>query len=240
MIDATLLEEFMRTFYGYGTYDAPYWFVGMEEGGGKTLEANERKIESWKNRGQKELEDPRGDAVDLSGSPWFRANPKAQPTWKELIRMMLVAEGNEPSLEQIKAYQRDRFGRPDGEMCALELLPLPSPSIGHWFYKEYAGLDYLATRELYREHVAPFRAAHLRERVAEHKPKAVVFYSMNGWYRRFWQQIAAAPFRRISRPAGDYLRASTDETVYLIVMHPAARGLTTLYFEEAGVLLRTP
>jgi hypothetical protein len=32
MSDDRLLERFIFRFYGYGNYDAKYWFVGMEEG----------------------------------------------------------------------------------------------------------------------------------------------------------------------------------------------------------------
>ena len=53
--DPELLTEFIDTFYGYGTYSAPFWFVGMEEGGGHTLEENLRKVTNWHNHGCKEL-----------------------------------------------------------------------------------------------------------------------------------------------------------------------------------------
>ncbi len=33
MLDDTLVTSFMSGFYGYGSYSADYWFVGMEEGG---------------------------------------------------------------------------------------------------------------------------------------------------------------------------------------------------------------
>jgi hypothetical protein len=42
MLNDQLLEAFMRGFYGFGNYQAQYWFVGMEEGGGNTLDAISR------------------------------------------------------------------------------------------------------------------------------------------------------------------------------------------------------
>ncbi len=36
MLDDHLLQDFIDGFYGYGNYNAPYWFVGME-GGGETV-----------------------------------------------------------------------------------------------------------------------------------------------------------------------------------------------------------
>jgi len=32
----------------------------------------------------------------------------------------------------VRAYQRDRLGRSDGESLLLELMPLPARSIAHW------------------------------------------------------------------------------------------------------------
>lgn len=237
MLDDILLATFMETFYGYGTYDAPYWFVGMEEGGGGTFASAEGRINAWIDRGRTELEDPRGTAADLSRSPWFRSYPRLQSTWKQLIRMTLVAQGIVPAVDRIRAYQRDRLGTGTGETCLLELLPLPSPSTRHWFYKDYSDLPYLQSREAYMAHFAPMRAAHLRACVEQHKPKAVVFYSFNWWYRQWWQQITPVPYARISTPDSDILKAATPTTTFLIVKHPVTVGVTNHYFETAGKLL---
>lgn len=39
MLQDDLLQSYMETFYGYGSYTGRYWFVGMEEGGGTSEEA---------------------------------------------------------------------------------------------------------------------------------------------------------------------------------------------------------
>ena len=41
MLNDELLEDFMRRFYGYGTFHAPIWFVGMEEGGAVECRQND-------------------------------------------------------------------------------------------------------------------------------------------------------------------------------------------------------
>jgi hypothetical protein len=239
MLDDTLLSSFITTFYGYGTYSAPYWFVGMEEGGGNSLDDVALRIIRWDRLGRSELGDPRGENYDprTSDSPWFRLRPRPQSTWKQLIRMALIAQGKSPSLDDIRTYQRDRMGRVDGDMCLLELLPLPSPSTGHWRYSAFSSLPYLTTRSTYMEHCAPFRAAHLHARIKEHKPRAVVFYSFNRWYRQWWDQIACVPFTRIQVSGGDILLGANSTTTFMIVKHTASRGIRNRYFEDAGKLL---
>jgi hypothetical protein len=58
-LDDTLLEAFMTGFYGYGTWAAKYWFVGLEEGGGQTCDEIARRIETWKKRKRPEIDDIR-------------------------------------------------------------------------------------------------------------------------------------------------------------------------------------
>lgn len=238
MLNDALLDAFMHTFYGYGTYKAPYWFVGMEEGGGGSLAAAEGRINQWQLRGQPELE-PLRESDETSESPWFRPNPRLQSTWKQLIRMMLVSQGQSPSITDLKAYQRDHLGRANGETCLLELLPLPSPSTRHWFYKSHTSIRYLQSRDLYRAHLAPIRAAHLKQLITQHTPKVVIFYSANWWYRRYWQQIAPAPFEPVTLTSGTILKATTPETTFIVTKHPVTMGITNRYFHEIGTLLQT-
>lgn len=43
-----LLQQYMSKFAGYGNLDGDYWLVGMEEGGGNSIEEIERRINLWK------------------------------------------------------------------------------------------------------------------------------------------------------------------------------------------------
>ena len=104
MFDDELLQQYAATFYGYGAYTAPYWFIGMEEGGGNDPEQTIRRIEAWQQRGADELEDL---AERNPTSRFFRQQPVAQPTWKQLIRLLLSSTARNPTLADIKLYQRD-------------------------------------------------------------------------------------------------------------------------------------
>jgi hypothetical protein len=37
VLDSEILGNFIESFFGYGNLSAPLWFIGMEEGGGKTV-----------------------------------------------------------------------------------------------------------------------------------------------------------------------------------------------------------
>lgn len=41
------LSQFMKTFYGYGTLSAKFWFIGMEEGGGNSFTEVQARLSAW-------------------------------------------------------------------------------------------------------------------------------------------------------------------------------------------------
>jgi hypothetical protein len=233
MLDDQLLQEFMLTFYGYGNYKGDYWFVGMEEGGGNSLEGIARKLATWESRGKRELEDLVGEPGTTGVSRYFRENPPIQRTWGGLIRILFSIEGQEATRGQIRRYQRDSLARSGGNTCLLELLPLPSPSIGHWLYGQHSRLPYLKSRDIYKQTCIPGRIATLKKRIEKHKPKVVVFYSLG--YRPYWQQIAGVDFSP-TETDGVYI-GQNEHTVFAITKHPAAKGITNEYFRRVGEVI---
>jgi hypothetical protein len=238
IFDSQLIAAFIDTFYGYGSYSASFWFVGMEEGGGRTVEENAARIASWERRGRPELTDLYAYHEGIAVPRWFTAHPPVQPTWGKLIRIMLSARGQQSiTPDHIRAYQRDYLGRSTADTCLLELLPLPSPSTGHWIYGEHTTLPQLRTRESYKQHYGKPRALHIAQRVREHKPNAVIFYSFDNWYRRWWQLIAGVPFAEKTGPHGTFYLASNGSTSFAIIKHPASKGPTNHYWHWIGQTL---
>ncbi len=227
-LDDSLLKEFAHAFYGYGTYGARIWFVGMEEGGGDSVDGIQRRLVDWAKRGRSELQDLPKTAAAMGDKTWFGERPKLQRTWNMLIRIAMASEGKVPSTEEVREYQKNSLGRHDGDNCLLELLPLPSPSLRHWIYGTCSQLKYLETRERYRNKVIPERIPHLRQRVSDYKPQVVVFYGLA--YRPHWEEIAGVSFEI----QGDARYGRNHHTVFVIAKHPAAKGVSKEYFHELG------
>jgi len=235
MFNDRLLLDFMKSFYGYGNYSGKYWFIGLEEGGGNSFEEINKRLSTWDNRGQCELEDVAGYHNDIGITHLFRKKPKVQYTWRGLMKILLSAEGETLTPEKFREYQRDSLGRPEGMDCLVELMPLPSPSTHHWLYADYSRLPSLESRDAYFDTYSSFRKTHLRKRVQEHKPNAVVFYSSNKRYRSFWEDISCVRFE----PARDIdvHFGRNNHTVFVITKHPAARGIGEGYFETIGGMI---
>ncbi len=237
-IDPLLLSQYINGFFGYGNYGGRWWFVGMEEGGGKTIDEIQRRLSIWCDRGKHELEDVAAYHLQLGEQQLFTDPVKSQPTWNKLIRIVLSAGGVPLDLEIVKAYQQDRFGRWNGDTCLMELLPLPSRSTGDWLYSNLSAVPHLTTREVYREKYAAKRAAHIRQQIAEHRPAGVVFYTVNTWYKQWWEQIAGRSFVAYEIDGQPYYTTADAHTRYFIIKHPVSHGVSVEYFHHIGQRLR--
>jgi len=168
-----LLEYFMTTFYGSGNYSGNYWFVGMEEGGGNTIERVVKRLEAWRKLGEEELVDIYDFHVKINYPEYFNDPVKLQRTWMQQARIILASKRKPTNAEDVRAYQRDIIGRKNSETCLLELLPMPSPSTRVWHYNEWSKLPYLLDRKKYLEYCIPWRCEHIHSRIKEYKPKII-------------------------------------------------------------------
>lgn len=237
MFDDSLLQDFMDKFYGYCNYKGDYWFVGMEEGGGGSFADIAQRLQDWNHRGRLELEDIVAYHAEIGAERFFGSQPRLQPTWNRLIRIELSARGQDVHTENVRAYQKEHLGRHRSTNCLVELLPLPSPSLGNWLYAQYSQLLYLTNRQVYSSYYAPHRAAHLQQRIREYKPKAVIFYSVNPGYIHWWKVIADVEFTEIFTEYDRLYVAKNEHTVFAITRHPVAKGVRNEYFHQVGKII---
>lgn len=230
--DDQLLGEFSQNFYGYGNYGGQFWFIGMEEGGGNSFAEVAKRLDAWRLRGRRELDDVAEYHTTIGVTHLFDDMPKLQPTWKMLIRILLSSDGRIPTIEQVREYQRASLGRQAGNTCLVELLPLPSPSTGRWLYAQHSSLPYLANRRIYKQTCLASRSAHLRERINEYRPAAVVFYGFS--YLKYWQAIAGV---NLLHESDGVYHGRDGATLFIVTKHPAATGVTNEYFHQVGRLI---
>ena len=74
----------------------------------------------------------------------------------------------------------------------------------------------------------------LRQHIAVHRPRAVIFYGQS--YREHWAAIAGASLQ----PAlnGEFAVHAAEACVYIAMKHPAATGVTSDYFHAVGQYIR--
>lgn len=235
LIASDVLENFMAKFWGYGTFEAPIWMVGMEESCGKTDVP--KRVVAWHQRGQKALEDAADYHREIGVTKLFLSGAPLQRTWSKLIKTYLAAHGWETYSAETRRFQTEILGRSDPaaiKTCLLELMPLPSPSTKKWLIKDHTNIPYLQTRAEYFSRVAPDRVRGLKNLISEFKPKVVLFYGVG--YRAKWEEIAGllSPHPQLDR----LLHGTNEGTTFVALPHPVSHGVTNADFITTGKLLR--
>ncbi len=228
-----LIQHFISTFYGSGNYSGEYWFIGMEEGGGNDLIQVTKRLNAWVELSETELVDIYQFHGKIDYPKCFKDPVKLQPTWKQQARIVLASKGLPSTIPDVRAYQRDFIGRETEETCLLELLPLPSPSLKNWNYNLWSSLPFLKDRKTYKQYCVPWRIEHIQSMIKKYKPKVVVF--MGQVYLDYWHTIAGSHLCFTDKDG--FWASISDGTTYIITRHPAAHGVTNLYFETIGNFL---
>ncbi len=225
-----MIEAYCKQFFGYGRWDAPVWFVGLEEAGTGTQKELQTRLSTWDKRGRRELEDAPSFYPACAQYQWHGQDATLQHTWRRLIRILLWARGRSVTEEIVLEFQKDMLGASSGDVCLTELFPLPAPSHRRWPYADHENLpDQMRNREQFMEAVLPGRAGALRNKIAHHHPRAVLFYF---WKPRvFPEEVAGGKFRPIIPEK--LLGFERDGTAYFITGHPAG-NYPDDYFDELG------
>ncbi len=230
MLDSQLLDAYIEGSWGYGNPAGDLWFVGMEQGGGTSFEEIQRRLAAWDKAGRAPFDDIHEYCLAIGELRWTGPNPRIQPTWKHLIRIVLAARGAEVSPDTIRRYQVESFARRAGTTCLLELLPLPSRNMATWRFHEWTQMPKLQDRATYLAKVGDRREAGLRHLIDRHAPRAVVFYGLG--YLERWQRIVEAPLT--STGIEGVTAARRGSVLCLVVPHPVAHGLNGAFFQSVG------
>jgi hypothetical protein len=248
--------EMAERFFGFGRWDAPYWFIGPEPGG----DNNPLRAKVWSEKFKKaELcdcnkfhkalaEAIRGEGGD-SGKveeveKFFREPPKKpalQKTWRKL---MLLLEAYRPELIDLSdphTYQRDSWGSVgvnQGKTCVIELSGLSARNSA-----ESSKRNKEINEECLRRRICVIRdrLQNLMQSSLK-RPELVVVYG-EAW-QRDWEQ-AKLLWEQITGPGLVFNSAvRCGNTVFVFAYHPNARGnkgdywLKDLYWESLGTRAR--
>lgn len=228
MLNDNLLLKFANGFYGYGNYHAPCWFLGMEEGGGNSVDEINHRFSVWGMRGGEELEDIFEYHTAIGFPEYFTEKPKIQNTWGKQIRFLFGVNGKPVDKEIVRNYQRDIWGRRNGNNCIIDLFPLPSASTKEWIYGGQSALEILNNREIYRNTFFLKRAIHIRGRINEFKPQIVCAFGIT--YMNYWETIVESKFYEEK----NCFYTNLGKTIFVVFQHPAAFGATNEYFYSVG------
>jgi len=210
------LRDMARRSFGYGCWNAPYWFIGPEQGQSRHEQDDlTDRLNAWKDFGCRDLDDCRKCHHYLGVNTWHRPTPRLQPTWRPLILLLMVFKGKDSDNEALRRYHRDEWGSLNGETCVIELSGL-------------AAHDLRVPRD--RDSWICERVAFIREQILSNKPRVVVMYGTGS--DRAWNAIAA-PETLVLGNAACHLG-----TLFVMVPHPASRRFKNEDWRRIGADLR--
>jgi hypothetical protein len=208
-----------RTNYGYGRWDAPYWFIGPEQGMGSHEKDLGLRVRAWLDLGGLELNDCREFHRRIGEKRWHYEEPRVslQRTWRPLMLLLMTFLERPATRDDLRSYQRDRWGCADaaqGETCVIELSGLAAPSL--------MGSD--------TNFFVPERIDVIRARISDHSPELVVMYG--DMQRAAWQAVISP------LTFADDGFVTQGSTIMVRTPHPNKRGLCDAYWIDLGKALR--
>ncbi|MBI4086600.1 hypothetical protein HY416_01310 [Candidatus Kaiserbacteria bacterium] len=234
MITQEILQNRINNFFGYGSMEAPVWFVGMDERFdsseglemleeqfryteanmlGGMLDASRSKINEWNH---------------LANMGPFLPESELQTTWKYPIALYLYLQSGislttDERGRVIKEYQRNILADAEKkETATLELSPLPCPSTKKedWLYGNSDLVGLSSRREYEREYLQE-RTRKIKEFIQVHKPKLIIFYSMG--YLPYWTNIIGEMPEETTRRTRF---ASNKDTAFCVIPNGGQSGLS--------------
>ncbi|ETB64117.1 TPA: hypothetical protein DIC38_00635 [Candidatus Nomurabacteria bacterium] len=237
MINANLLNDRIKNFFGYGSLDSTVWFVGMEEGLNPGIDVKELELRFLSAFGNVTI-DMRKDMSRLEGHmKWFKKDSPIQATWKYPIALYLYLKNNRiPTKEEIREHQGLVLGdKEKKESTTIELMPLPSNKANQstWLYKKY-NVPGLNSRKEYLEMYKPERVQKLKKLIEKHRPKLVIFYSLT--YLPEWTEIIGVNPKEITKQMYFIKKSNTS---FCILPQGASHGMSYTRVYEYGDKIKT-
>ena len=163
------LEAMARNFYGFGRWSAPYWFIGLEQGGGD----NASRAKAFKVLQSDGLCDCQNFHQEINVTDWHSKSARLQKTWGRLIMLLAPFRGIASDKASLLSYQRQYWGRQASDTCVIELSGLSA-----------AGLHIKVDRKKYLTE----RIDTIRRKLNANNPRLVVMYGLTG--TEHFEQIA--------------------------------------------------
>ena len=243
---------YLDNFFGYGNWQSNFWFIGMEEGGGNSLNLVNNKINSFFFNGNSHLAlvDNYDFQINCVGHPWNEEaikflgprpqnrQVKLQSYWAKKIKILLHCHGLNTDNTTIRNFQSNNWGRIHLEQmqhAIIELLPLPSPGIKEWFYDEwtfhFTGFysPQLTNRAIYTQHIINNRINLLIDKINTYSPRLIVLSGSS--YDYYYNTISGSTdWEVLNFDSFNCSFTEVDNTLFVKVLAANTRGITNEYW----------
>ena len=218
-----LMDAMADSWFGYGCWKAPFWFIGPEQGGNPNDSNHCGDAKAWDGMNRKELLDCKDHHKMMGNLLWHGERASIQFTWGAMIRILLALKGQEVTNQNVLSYQKNFWGSSAGETAVIELFGGRAKS--------------MKIKNKYRTTPSKLsRIEKIRDRFLEHQPRVVIFYGISN--KRDYEKILgtsmdnsfltdAEPFifsGKNGAPFAKWGKLAEGPTVGICVYHPSQHG----------------
>ncbi len=215
--DSTNETQMAERCFGFGSWEAQYWFIGPEQGKGPNEpESNARRVEAWIQLGRQELNDCFEFHQLIGENRWHGDKPLLERTWRPLILLLMTFLNRPADNDSLRRYQKDMWGRTHGETCVIDLSGIAAKS-------SRVAVD----RERFKEK----RVKLIIDKMRTHRPKLVVLYGAGE--RQSWARIAGSDLSDVDT------FVKSDHGLIAFAPHPISRGRLNEDWIKLGRRLRS-
>lgn len=210
------LCHYAQTFYGFGSWRADYWLIGLEEFGcTKSSDEFTKRYSSWKKNRGRELVDLKNFFSDCQ----IEETPDwANATWQWLHRLCrhagLFANG---LCEHNRHWGGNRkVRRNSGHVALIEATPFPAPSQNgsDWPYRQFwKKFRFMENSKRARDKFLSARLERIQNRFYKYRPKLVIFYGKLPVGDHFFA------WKSLGKKCGEY--AIAGKSLICRINHPA-------------------
>lgn len=217
------IQRMASTYYGYGCWEAPHWFLGPEEGmAAKENDDLSLRVEAWRHFGRQELNDCPKFHLHIGEKKFHGEHAVLQATWSKLLLKLADFFWEADSDCMPARVPKIKWGCQPGETCVIELSGLAANNLN-------------VTRD--RDSFLDNRIVHIRDRMREHKPKFTVLYGKTTGCEKAWDvltrggkevQLKTFTFAKFRR---------CGPTIVAWTKHPVSFGSTNEVWSKLGSCL---
>lgn len=220
-----------RQRFGYGSWNARYWFLGPEEGMDRA-EDPKCRLAAWHQLGKTDLTDCRAFHKLIGQEKYFSKSPVPVATWARLILLLLETLGLPAGDDEIRSFQRDRWGESGSRVCVAELSGLAAPSMADGKLQLQALFTQEEIKALRME-----RLKAIRQKMHECNPALVVMYTLAEQHD--WEVLAGGQFYEKRIDGHRFGLKQWKSTIVALAPHPVgAKGLKKDYWPKAAHEIR--
>ncbi|HEY3429510.1 MAG TPA: hypothetical protein VGK39_02465 [Cyclobacteriaceae bacterium] len=239
LIRPEAIHHWINHFYGYGSWEARFWFVGYEESGGDLPEEVSEKLNYFYDahgstagptlcsirelykRIAFRIEGPRAERFASFHDHRFGTHAVQHGFWKNLTAFAFGYQNKK--LPDLLLYQQKQFASSSSQEALIQLYPLPAHNHA-WYYSwlDLPQFPFLKTRVLYEQHVYENRIHGLFTQLKQHQPEIVLMYGMENINKlkasaqEFFPSVKFKTVKAVKHQIPQYHYADIGSTILII------------------------